>query len=58
MAQEQSLKTQEDKLQKDGATMTPDQRTKAEKDLRDGARELERKKSEWQDDSTPGATKR
>ena len=39
------------KLQKDAATMTPDQRTKAEKELRDGARDLERKKQELQDDS-------
>jgi outer membrane protein len=31
--------------------MTPDQRAKAEKELRDSARELERKKSELQDDS-------
>ena len=31
--------------------MSPDQRSKAEKDLRDGARDLERKKSELQDDS-------
>ena len=30
--------------------MSPDQRDKEEKELRDGARELERKKSEWQDD--------
>ena len=53
VTQEQALKARGDKLQKDAATMTPDQRSKAEKDLRDGARELERKKSELQDDSTP-----
>jgi outer membrane protein len=51
MAQEQSLKTSNDKYQKDAATMAPDQRTKAEKDLRDRAREIERKKAELQDDS-------
>jgi outer membrane protein len=51
LATEQSLKARGEKLQKDVATMTPDQRTKAEKELRDGARELERKKAEWQDDS-------
>jgi outer membrane protein len=51
VAQETSLKAKGEKLQKDVATMTPDQRTKAEKDLRDSARELERKKQEWQDDS-------
>ena len=31
--------------------MAADQRTKAEKDLRDSAREIERKKAELQDDS-------
>jgi len=51
VTQEEALKAKNDKLQKDVATMAPDQRTKAEKDLRDGARELERKKQEWQDDS-------
>lgn len=51
VTQETSLKQKSEKLQKDVATMTPDQRTKAEKDLRDTARELERKKQEWQDDS-------
>ena len=51
IAQEQSLKTRGEKLAKDAATMAPDQRTKAEKELRDGARDLERKKAEWQDDS-------
>jgi len=49
-AQQQSLKTREDRLQKDGATMTPDQRAKAEKDLRDAARDFQRKQSEIQDD--------
>jgi outer membrane protein len=48
--QQASLKAKEDKLQKDGATMSPDQRTAAEKDLRDGAREFQRKQSEVQDD--------
>jgi outer membrane protein len=48
--QQASLKTKEDKLQKDGATMSPDQRANAEKDLRDGVRELQRKQSEVQDD--------
>ena len=37
-------------LQKDGTTMTPDQRARAEKDLRDGARDLARKQGEVQDD--------
>lgn len=48
--QQAALKAKQDKLEKDGATMTPDQRGKAEKDLRDGARELARKQGEVQDD--------
>jgi outer membrane protein len=48
--QEVALKAKEDKLEKDGATMTPEQRSRAEKDLRDGARDLQRKKAEVQDD--------
>jgi outer membrane protein len=48
--QQASLKAKEDKLQKDGATMSQDQRTNAEKDLRDGYREFQRKQSEVQDD--------
>jgi len=48
--QQASLKAKEDRLQKDGATMAPDQRANAEKDLRDGVRELQRKQSEVQDD--------
>jgi outer membrane protein len=51
LAQDQQIKTRADKLQKDGATMSQEQRDKEEKALRDAARELERKKSEWQDDS-------
>src|SRR3954465_8968867 len=51
VTQDNALKARGDKLQKDVATMTPDQRSKAEKDLRDAARELERKKGELQDDS-------
>jgi outer membrane protein len=51
-AQQQALKAKQDKLQKDSATMTEDQRTRAEKDLRDGARDFERAKGEFQDDVT------
>jgi len=51
VTQEQALKTRADKLQKDGATMAADQREKEEKSIRDAARELERKKGEWNDDS-------
>lgn len=48
--QEAALKAKEEKLTKDGATMSPDQRSRAEKDLRDGARDLQRRRSEIQDD--------
>ena len=48
--QQVSLKSKEDRLQKDGATMTPEQRASMEKDLRDGAREFQRKQSEVQED--------
>jgi outer membrane protein len=45
-----AMKAREDKLQKDAATMTEVQRSAAEKELRDGARDLQRKQSEVQDD--------
>jgi outer membrane protein len=48
--QDQSLKAKQDKLQKDGATMSDDQRARAEKELRDGARDLQRAEGEFQDD--------
>jgi outer membrane protein len=48
--QQATLKAKEDKLQKDGATMSQDQRANSEKDLRDSYRELQRKQSEVQDD--------
>jgi outer membrane protein len=51
-AQGQALKAREDKLQKDGATMTEDQRSRAEKDFRDAARDFERARGELQDDET------
>ena len=41
-AQAQTVKAKEEKLQKDGATMSEEQRARAEKDLRDGARDFER----------------
>jgi outer membrane protein len=50
LTQQQALKAREDKLQKDSATMSADQRTKTEKELRDGYRELQRKQQEAQDD--------
>lgn len=50
VALQQSLKTREDKLTKDGATMTEDQRTREDTDIRNGDRELQRKQTEFQDD--------
>lgn len=47
---QQTLKTREDKLTKDGATMTDDQRSREDKEIRDGERELQRKQTEAQDD--------
>ena len=51
-AQAQAIKAKQDKLQKDGATMTDEQRVRAEKELRDGEREFERARGEFQDDIT------
>lgn len=51
-AQQTALKSKEEKLQKDGATMTADQRSKAEKDLRDGSREYQAKVTAYQEDFT------
>ena len=51
-AQAQSLKAKQDTLQKNGATMTEDQRVHAEKELRDGERDFERARGELQDDVT------
>ncbi len=50
VALQQSLKAREDKLAKDGATMTDDQRTREDADIRNGDRELQRKQTEFQDD--------
>jgi len=46
----QTLQGKRDKLIKDRATMSPDQVTRAEKDIRDGERDLARRQSEIQDD--------
>lgn len=51
VSQDKALKAKADKLQKDAATMTADQRSKAEKDMRDSVREFERKGKELKDDS-------
>lgn len=48
--QQQSLKGKEEALQRDSATMSADQRTAAERDLRDGNRELQLKVQQYQDD--------
>jgi outer membrane protein len=48
--QQQTLKAKEDRLQKDGATMTEDQRARTEKELRDSYRDLSRRQQEVQDD--------
>jgi len=50
VSQQQALKAKEDKLQKDAATMSAEQRTRTEKDLRDGYRDLERRRQEIQED--------
>lgn len=48
--QQTTLKGKEERLQKDGATMTEQQRAQVEKELRDGTRDLARKQQEFQDD--------
>jgi outer membrane protein len=48
--QSAALKAREEKLQKDAATMSEVQRAAADKELRDGNRELQRKMAEVQDD--------
>jgi outer membrane protein len=45
-----ALKAREEKLTKDAATMSEVQRASADKELRDGYRELQRKQAEVQDD--------
>ena len=47
-----SLQTKRDKLAKDRATMTPDQISRAEKEVRDGERDFARRESEANDDFT------
>jgi outer membrane protein len=48
--QQQALKTKEESLQRDSATMTADQRAQAEKELREGNRTLSLRVNEYQDD--------
>src|ERR1700692_3337517 len=48
--QQQTLKSKEESLQRDSATMSSEQRAQAERDLRDGNRELSLKVNQYQDD--------
>jgi len=50
VAQQKDLKAKEDKLQRDGAVMAENERRNAEKDLRDGQREMQRKQNEYVED--------
>ena len=52
VALQASLKAKQEKLEKDGATMTADQRSKAEKDVRDGNRDLSQKANDYQEELT------
>jgi outer membrane protein len=49
-SQQAALKAKQEKLEKDGPTMTADQRTKAEKELRDGNRDWSQKANDFQED--------
>jgi outer membrane protein len=51
-AQQAALKSKEERLQKDGATMSADQRAKAEKELRDGTRDFQQKANDFQEEAT------
>lgn len=48
--QQQNLKNKEAQLERDGPTMSPDQRADAERRLREGQRQLSEKVNEYQDD--------
>ena len=50
VAQQKDLKTKEEKLQRDGAVMAENERRNAEKDLREGQREMQRKQNEYVED--------
>ena len=49
-SQQKELKAREEKLTRDSAVMSEAERTKAEKDLRDGQRELQRRQNEYVED--------
>jgi outer membrane protein len=48
--QQKELKAREDKLTRDSAVMSEAERNKAEKDLRDGQRDLQRRQNEYVED--------
>lgn len=50
VAEQKDLKAKEEKLQRDGAVMAENERRTAEKDLRDGQREMARKQNEYVED--------
>jgi outer membrane protein len=50
VAEQKDLKAKEEKLQRDGAVMAENERRNAEKDLRDGQREMARKQNEYVED--------
>ena len=50
-AQQAALKAKQDKYEKDGSTMSADQRSKTEKELRDGNREYSQKLNDFQEDA-------
>jgi outer membrane protein len=50
VASQKDLKAKEEKLQRDGAVMAENERRNAEKDLRDGQRESQRKQNEYVED--------
>jgi outer membrane protein len=52
LALQASLKAKQEKLDKDGPTMTADQRAKSDKELREGSRDLNQKASDYQEELT------
>jgi len=50
-AQQAALKAKQDKYEKDASTMSADQRTKMEKELRDGNRDYSQKLNDFQEDA-------
>ena len=50
-AQQAALKAKQEKYEKDGATMSAEQRTRTEKELREGNREYSQKVTDFQEDA-------